>query len=170
MGYVDEAFAKAKAALEITATERKDAARRHGDIRAVVGEQWTLDDDFLTGSYRRDTKTKRLKDVDIFVVVDPAGEQAPLRQQHPSQILSGLKAVLDSKYDSSKSTGSPASLNSAPTRRSPPSTSSRPSSAPAVAMRSPTPNEDGGSRPTRRHTTKRARPRTRSATASTCRS
>ena len=38
--------------------------------------EWDLDDDFLTGSYRRDTKTKKLKDIDIFVVIDPDGAQA----------------------------------------------------------------------------------------------
>lgn len=99
MGYVDEAFAKAKTALEITATEQKTAARRHNDIRAAVQERWSLEDDFLTGSYRRDTKTKRLKDVDIFVVVDRNGEQSSLRQEHPSRILGELKAVLDTKFD-----------------------------------------------------------------------
>jgi hypothetical protein len=99
MGYVDEAFAKAKTALEITATEQKTAAGRHSDIRVAVQETWNLEDDFLTGSYRRETKTKRLKDVDIFVVIDRNGEQASLRQEHPSRILDELKAVLDAKYD-----------------------------------------------------------------------
>jgi hypothetical protein len=99
MGYVDEAFKKARAALEITQTEQKAASRRHNDIRAVVREKWNLDDDFLTGSYRRDTKTKRLKDVDIFVVIDPSGDQASLRQEDPSQILSALMTVLKGKYD-----------------------------------------------------------------------
>jgi predicted nucleotidyltransferase len=105
MGYVDEAFAKAKSALEITATEQKEAARRHGDIRVAVRERWSLEDDFLTGSYRRDTKTKRLRDVDIFVVVDPGGDQASLRQETPSRILAELKAVLDAKYDDVKVDG-----------------------------------------------------------------
>lgn len=99
MGYVDEAFAKAKSALEITQTEQNAASSRHNDIRAVVRAKWSLDDDFLTGSYRRDTKTKRLKDVDIFVVIDPTGEQADLRQAHPSQVLNELKAVLDDSYN-----------------------------------------------------------------------
>lgn len=99
MGYVDEAFSKAKTALEITQTEQKAASSRHSDIRAAVREKWSLDDDFLTGSYRRGTKTKRLKDVDIFVVIDPSGEQADLRQEHPSQVLGQLKVVLEGTYD-----------------------------------------------------------------------
>ena len=99
MGYVDDAFAKARAALEITQTEQKAASRRHNEIRGVVAEKWKLADHFLTGSYRRDTKTKRLKDVDIFVVIDPSGDQADLRRQDPSQILAALKAVLEDRYD-----------------------------------------------------------------------
>jgi predicted nucleotidyltransferase len=99
MGYVDEAFAKARTALEITKTEQEAAARRHKEIRAVVREKWSLEDDFLTGSYRRGTKTKKLKDVDIFVVIDPDGDQADLRRQAPSQILAALKAVLEQRYD-----------------------------------------------------------------------
>jgi len=99
VGYVDEAFAKARAAQEITQTEQKAAARRHEEIRGVVREKWSLVENFLTGSYRRDTKTKRLKDVDIFVVIAPDGDQADLRRQGPSQILAALKAVLEERYD-----------------------------------------------------------------------
>jgi hypothetical protein len=54
--YVDDAFLKCKSTLEITATEAKEASRPHGDIRDLVRGSWELDDDFLTGSYRRDTK------------------------------------------------------------------------------------------------------------------
>lgn len=98
MTYVDDAFAKCKSALEITTTEQNFAASKHTEIRDVVRASWQLDDDFLTGSYRRNTKTKKLKDVDIFVVIDPAGPQAHLRQQHPSVVLEALRKVLEQKY------------------------------------------------------------------------
>jgi hypothetical protein len=98
MTYVDDAFAKCKSALEITTTEQKFASSKHADIRSVVSSSWQLDDNFLTGSYRRNTKTKRLKDVDIFVVIDPDGPQAGLRDQHPSVILAELRKVLETKY------------------------------------------------------------------------
>ncbi len=75
MTYVDDAFAKCKSTLEITTTEQTFASSKHADIRDVVRASWQLDDDFLTGSYRRNTKTKKLKDVDIFVVIDPSGPQ-----------------------------------------------------------------------------------------------
>ncbi len=52
---------------------------------------WQLEDDFLTGSYRRDTKTKKLKDVDIFVVIDPKGPQGGLRDKDPVVVLEELR-------------------------------------------------------------------------------
>ena len=99
MSYVDDAFTKCKRALEITDTEQKLAQRKHAEIRDHVRKSWQLSDDFLTGSYRRETKTKKLKDVDIFVVIDPDGSQAALRQQGPAQILSLLQTLLSEKYE-----------------------------------------------------------------------
>jgi hypothetical protein len=99
MGYVDDAFDKLKETLEITKTEEQFAAKRHIAIRDHVRETWDLDDDFLTGSYRRETKTKKLKDVDIFVVLKPDGSQGSLRKKTPTAVLTELKTVLDAKYD-----------------------------------------------------------------------
>jgi hypothetical protein len=100
MTYVDDAFAKCKSTLEITTTESSFASRKHTEIRDLVEASWELDDDFLTGSYRRNTKTKKLKDVDIFVVIKPGGGQAHLRDQHPSRVLDELKQMLEARYDS----------------------------------------------------------------------
>ena len=100
MGYVDDAFANLRAQLEITDTESKLAQRRHKEIRDHVVTAWELEDDFLTGSYRRETKTKKLKDVDIFVVVKRDGPQGHLRDLGPDELLKELKKVLEQKYDS----------------------------------------------------------------------
>jgi hypothetical protein len=99
MGYVDDAFLSLKSKLEITATEEALAKRRHAEIRDHVRESWDLQADFLTGSYRRETKTKPLKDVDIFVVIDSNGAQAQLRQSGPRTVLDKLSGVLGTKYD-----------------------------------------------------------------------
>lgn len=99
MSLVDDAFDNLKSSLEITQKESKTAARRHKEIRDHVGTEWDLDDDFLTGSYRRDTKTKKLKDVDIFVVVKPTGAQGGLRDKAPSTVLDRLVTLLKKKYD-----------------------------------------------------------------------
>lgn len=100
MSYVDDAFANLRSQLEITKTESELAQRRHKEIRDHVATEWELEDDFLTGSYRRHTKTKKLKDVDIFVVVKRDGAQGHLRADGPSAVLRELKRVLDKKYDS----------------------------------------------------------------------
>jgi predicted nucleotidyltransferase len=105
MTYVDDAFLKCKRTLEITATEAKLASTRHGEIRDLVRATWELDDDFLTGSYRRNTKTKRLKDVDIFVVLKPNGAQAYLRQRLPSDVLNELAELLKARYEQVKADG-----------------------------------------------------------------
>jgi hypothetical protein len=99
MSYVDEAFLKLKSTLEITQTESDLASRWQQEIRSVVGEEWDLEDDYLTGSYRRNTKTKPLKDVDILVVIDADGAQGKLRKLGPAAVLEELKKVLERKYD-----------------------------------------------------------------------
>jgi hypothetical protein len=98
MTYVDDAFSNCKSTLEITATESSLASRKHVEIRDLVRASWELDDDFLTGSYRRNTKTKRLKDVDIFVVLKPSGAQSHLRQRPPTEVLAELKKLLEARY------------------------------------------------------------------------
>jgi Second Messenger Oligonucleotide or Dinucleotide Synthetase domain len=99
MSWVDDAFANLRKQLKITKAEQDLAARRHQEIRDVVADAWQLEDHFLTGSYRRETKTKRLRDVDIFAVIDGEGPQAGLRQKGPAALLGELKAILDEKYD-----------------------------------------------------------------------
>lgn len=98
MGYVDDAFVNLKHTLEITQTELDKAASRHEKIRGVVANAWKLEDHFLTGSYRRDTKTKKLKDVDIFLVIDRDGPQNGLRQSGPAAVLDALAEVLRASY------------------------------------------------------------------------
>lgn len=98
MSYVDQAFDNLKRALEITATEQKLASARRQAIYESLGDDWDLTAAFLTGSYGRHTKTKKLKDVDIFAVLDPKGSQRGLRQVAPSRVLADLKAVLEAHY------------------------------------------------------------------------
>jgi hypothetical protein len=98
MSYIDDAFLRLKSNLEITQTEQDTAVRRHTSIRDYVSSQWNLIDDFLTGSYRRDTKTKKLKDIDIFIVIDPDGVQASYRTRSPAEVLDALEALLADRW------------------------------------------------------------------------
>ncbi|MEV1013045.1 CBASS oligonucleotide cyclase [Micromonospora sp. NPDC049801] len=98
MSYIDDAFVKLKSNLEITTSEQKLASSRHIAMRDFVREKWDLDDDFLTGSYRRDTKTKKLKDVDIFLVIAPSGPQGGYRKQPPLDVLNALLELLNERW------------------------------------------------------------------------
>jgi hypothetical protein len=98
MGYVDEAFDNLKQTLEITGTEQELAKSRHELVREHVEAAWKLEDHFLTGSYSRHTKTKRLKDVDIFVVIDPGGPQGYLADGSPTDALKSLYDVLATRW------------------------------------------------------------------------
>jgi hypothetical protein len=93
---VQEAFDKFKSRLELTDREQADASRRHQEIREYLREQFEIDRDFLTGSYARWTKTKPLKDVDIFFVL--GREEREYRERHPDVILEKFREVLAEKY------------------------------------------------------------------------
>lgn len=75
-----DAFEKFRQRLELSETERKDAAKRQEDVRDCIREAFDLSTDFLSGSYKRNTKTKPLKDVDVIFVL---GEDEKWRRQKP---------------------------------------------------------------------------------------
>lgn len=93
---VTDAFKKFKSRLELTEQEQKDASRRQTDIREFLREQFEIETDFLTGSYARWTKTKPLKDVDIFFVLAKA--EAAYRGKKPSVVLDKFRVALAPRY------------------------------------------------------------------------
>lgn len=99
MGYIDEAFDKLKSNLEITPTEATLAASRHILIREHIEGAWKLEDHFITGSYDRHTKTKKLKDVDIFIVIDSKGPQAGLVKGKGSAAVTALRNVVRTRWE-----------------------------------------------------------------------
>jgi hypothetical protein len=98
MSYIDDAFEELKSNLEITPTESEQARTRHNLIREHIEASWQLLDHFLTGSYDRKTKTKKLKDVDIFVVVDPDGPQGNLANGSGTAAIAALRKVLATRW------------------------------------------------------------------------
>ncbi len=66
---VDEAFRKFKSRLELNDREQQNASKRHKEVRDHINSRFSIDRDFLTGSYARHTKTKPLKDIYIFFVI-----------------------------------------------------------------------------------------------------
>jgi hypothetical protein len=82
--------------LELNDKEQKNASSRHQEIREHMRSRFDIKDDFLSGSYRRYTKTKPLKDVDIFCVLGE--EEAHYRKEHPSRVLIAFEEALVEKY------------------------------------------------------------------------
>jgi hypothetical protein len=93
---IDNAFSKFRSRLELTDCEQQDASRRQREIRAYMDEKFRIEHDFLTGSYKRWTKTKPLKDVDIFCVLHK--DERHYRDKHPSELLKAVEGVLVEKY------------------------------------------------------------------------
>jgi SMODS domain-containing protein len=95
---INEAFRKFRSNLELTQKEQDDASRRQKEIRALMDESFKITADFLTGSYRRWTKTKPLKDVDIFCVFHEDERPKYRDGKQPSVVLGDVEKALAKKY------------------------------------------------------------------------
>lgn len=94
---VAEAFAKFRGKISIpTEKEARDASRRQQEIRSIMDREFHVQRDFLSGSYARWTKTKPLKDVDIFCVLD--GDDKKYRDKDPSVILTEVSRIMGKEY------------------------------------------------------------------------
>lgn len=94
---IDEAFRKFKSRLELNERERQNAIKRHTEVREHMRERFNIERDFLTGSYARYTKTKPLKDIDIFFVLKES-EKSKYRDKPPSVVLDDFHEALVDKY------------------------------------------------------------------------
>jgi hypothetical protein len=98
----NEAFRKFRTNLELTQGEQNDASRRQKDIRTVMDREFILEGDFLSGSYRRFTKTKPLKDVDIVCVFADEERDKYRNNKAPSAILEAVERVLKKEYGNAR--------------------------------------------------------------------
>lgn len=95
----EEAFAKFRSRLELNQKEQDNASTRQKEIRAHMNESFDVEHDFLTGSYARHTKTKPLKDVDIFCVLGK--DERHYRNKAPAVVLNAVESALAKKYGQS---------------------------------------------------------------------
>ena len=93
---VDEAFRKFKHRLELNDREQKNASARHTEVREYLVTKFAIDRSFLTGSYARYTKTKPLKDIDIFFQLKES--ERHYRSKAPSVVLGDFDGALMEKY------------------------------------------------------------------------
>lgn len=97
-----EAFEKFRKRLELSDTESKDASKRQTEVRECIRTGFDVKTDFLSGSYRRHTKTKPLKDVDVMFVL---GEKEEWRRDKPPiEILRAFEACLKKTFTESGQT------------------------------------------------------------------
>jgi predicted nucleotidyltransferase len=106
---IDEAFRKFKSRLELNTKEQDNASARQKEVREFIETKFKIDRSFLTGSYARWTKTKPLKDVDIFFVFKPS--ETHYRDKKPSVILDDVHAALVEKYGADKAKRQNRSIN-----------------------------------------------------------
>jgi hypothetical protein len=91
-----QAFEKFRKRLELGDREQADAARRHADVREFIRGGFDVKNDFLSGSYKRHTKTKPLKDVDVMFVL---GEKETRRREKPPiETLQAFEQCLKKEY------------------------------------------------------------------------
>lgn len=93
---IDDAFRKFKSRLELNDKEQKNASARQQEVREYLDTKFKIDRSFLTGSYARWTKTKPLKDVDIFFVLKSVEDH--FRSKAPSVVLADFHDALADKY------------------------------------------------------------------------
>lgn len=97
---IDEAFRKFKSRLELNEKEQQNASDRQNEVRDYLVTKFAIDRSFLTGSYKRHTKTKPLKDIDIFFVLKNS-EKGKYRDKAPSVVIGEFYDALVEKYGSS---------------------------------------------------------------------
>jgi predicted nucleotidyltransferase len=95
---VDEAFRKFKSRLELNDREQKNASDRHNEVRDYLATKFAIERSFLTGSYARHTKTKPLKDIDMFFELKES--ERHYRSKAPDVVLTEFYDALVEKYGS----------------------------------------------------------------------
>lgn len=93
---IDEAFRKFKSRLELNDKEQANASARQTEVREYLDTKFAIDNSFLTGSYKRHTKTKPLKDIDIFFVLKES--ELHYRNKPPSVVIDDFHKALADKY------------------------------------------------------------------------
>ncbi|TBU98382.1 nucleotidyltransferase [Stutzerimonas kirkiae] len=92
----DEAFRKFKSRLELNEREQKNASQRQTEVREYLETKFGIARSFLTGSYARHTKTKPLKDIDIFFVLKESEKH--YHSKAASVVLDDFHTALVDKY------------------------------------------------------------------------
>ena len=106
---VEEAFRKFKSRLELNDREQANASARQTEVRDFIVTKFSVERSFLTGSYKRHTKTKPLKDIDIFFQLGDS--ERHYRDKGPDVVITAFFDALVEKYGSAAVRKQTRSLN-----------------------------------------------------------
>ncbi|MEX1368126.1 MAG: nucleotidyltransferase domain-containing protein [Nannocystaceae bacterium] len=93
MRTISQAFHDFISDLELKDREQSDAKTQHAYLREKLQQKMDVEDNFLSGSYARNTATRPLNDIDIFLVLRPSQSMGP--QSAPSSVLTQVKRALE---------------------------------------------------------------------------
>lgn len=97
MTTVNKAFEMMLQELKLTDSGQSEASRQQNVLRENLRKGLTLDRDFLSGSYARNTAIRPLNDIDCFLVLNEE-DHGHLKNQAPEEALKLVQAVLDKAY------------------------------------------------------------------------
>lgn len=83
--------------LELTAREQDEASRQQNVLRDNLRANLAITHDFLSGSYRRRTAIRPLKDIDLVLVLDEVKHRG-LRSEPPQTTLALVRKALVHAY------------------------------------------------------------------------
>lgn len=95
----NEAFKKFKHRLELNQKEQENASARQNEVRDYLKTKFDIERSFLTGSYARYTKTKPLRDIDIFFVLGK--DEKHYHSKAASTVLDAFYDALVEEYGKS---------------------------------------------------------------------
>ena len=95
MSTIPQTFHGFLSSLELTEKQRKDASDQHIYLRTQLQQRMSVQDNFLSGSYARNTAIRPLDDIDVFLVLQPRPGYA---RPHPLTILTEVKGILEKTY------------------------------------------------------------------------
>jgi predicted nucleotidyltransferase len=95
--------------LKLTDSEQSEASRQHTNMRTELQKRLEVEDNFLSGSYKRKTAVRPLNDIDIFVVLSETDEVN--RVLGPDALLDTLQTTLEAIYPQKTTTRQARSIN-----------------------------------------------------------
>ena len=92
MKTIRQAFQEFLQTLELTDKEQERASEQHPRVREALQQRLDVDDNFLSGSYKRNTAIRPLNDIDLFIVLKEV--DGLRRGSQPHDVLSKIKETM----------------------------------------------------------------------------